>query len=72
MSGPTNFTPATDCGREDCRIEAGMTTTTLLGWTPVFDKHGRPINHDPNTRTTAMRCQSCGRKWNAVSKCAEG
>jgi hypothetical protein len=55
--------PIVDCDREDCRIERGISTTTLMGWTPTYDKYGNQLNRDPNKTTTQMRCTACGKSW---------
>lgn len=62
------FPPCPD-GREDCRFYIGGRSSTLIGWTQVFDREGRPLNQDPNTHKTAMSCSSCGRCW---QRCERG
>jgi len=40
-----------DCPRDDCSIEVHDARTTLIGWTQIYDKHGRPQQRDPSTGT---------------------
>lgn len=56
-----------DCDRDDCRVSMGATMTTCMGWSPVFDKHGKMLNKDPNTSTTQMSCLTCGKTWNKIT-----
>lgn len=58
-----NQKPIVDCEREDCRILNLGSSTTLLGWTPVYDKYGNDISVNPNKTTTHYRCSVCGRDW---------
>jgi hypothetical protein len=56
-----------DCDRTDCVIQAtGPTMTTCLGWTQTFDKWGNPLNSDPNTSSTPMKCVTCGKEWVSI------
>lgn len=32
-------------------------TTTLLGWNPQYDKHGRPLNTDPNYKDYSVNIE---------------
>ena len=43
-------------------------TTTLMGWSPVYDKKGRPLNADPNTSTSTYIDRSNGKRYFKVSK----
>lgn len=52
-----------DCPRNDCRLTVGMSSTTLLGWSPVYDKHGDRIDSDPNWTTVEYRCARCKVAW---------
>jgi hypothetical protein len=53
-----------DCPREDCALQPGISTQTLMGWTPSYDKHGRRTDRgDPNIISTHWRCTACGREW---------
>lgn len=51
---------------KDCRFYYGVSMTTAMYYTPVFDKHGNNLNPDGNTTTSEVSCSVCGRKW--VSK----
>lgn len=55
--------PHKTCPREDCRIEHLGGTSTLMGWSPTFDKHGNQIGSDPNIRISRSRCATCGAEW---------
>lgn len=37
-------------------------TTTLLGWTPIY-KNGQLINENPNTTTTHCTCLVCHKEF---------
>jgi hypothetical protein len=52
-----------DCPREDCRIQNRGTSSTLMGWTPTYDKYGRQLNSNPNTVKTHFHCLTCGEAW---------
>lgn len=52
-----------DCSRTDCRVQKGVTTTTAMGWNPVYDKWGNMISENPNKSTTEMHCLTCGKLW---------
>ena len=56
-----------DCNREDCRVSMGRTTTTAMGWQPMFDRYGNMLNRDPNTSTTQMNCLTCGKTWTRIT-----
>lgn len=58
------------CDKE-CRFRTGMSTSTLLGWTPVYDKNGRLVNKNPNTTKTDVMCGTCGKQWLAVTQYGE-
>jgi hypothetical protein len=52
-----------DCQSDACRIEFGAGTSTLVGWTPIYDKSGNRVNEDPNAFVQEVSCQTCGKKW---------
>jgi hypothetical protein len=57
-----------DCHRTDCVVQQqGPSMTTCLGWTPTFDRWGNPLSKDPNTTTTQMKCNTCGKEWVSTS-----
>lgn len=61
-----------DCPREDCSVQCGGSTVTLLGWTPLYDKQGnRTDSGDPNTTTSGYRCHACGRSWSVMTQYGE-
>lgn len=63
--------PATppECTRKDeCRLRFGAATSTCMGWTPIYDGHGKLINQDPNRRTANVYCGTCKGSWVEVTK----
>ena len=44
-------------------------TSTLMGWTPKYDKQGRPLNANPNTKEEAFKCSVCGAEARKRTKC---
>jgi len=52
-----------DCSREDCLIQYLGGSSTLMSWTPTYDKDGNQVNQDPNTHTKAYRCTICSKQW---------
>jgi hypothetical protein len=53
-----------DCPREDCTLQPGVSTTTCLGWTPSYNRHGgRMDSGNPNITSTQWRCVKCLREW---------
>lgn len=60
-----------DCQRDDCRIAMGGGTSTLMGWTPTYDRHGKQIGSDPNTHTQEVSCLTCRRQWIATTRSGE-
>lgn len=48
---------------KDCSISDLGSETTLIGWTPSYDKNGRRQGFDPNTHTAHYRCSTCGASW---------
>jgi len=57
-----------ECPRDDCRFAYGPGSTTLLGWAPVYDKHGKQLNSDPNTTRYPTDCRTCGKSWESVTR----
>ena len=55
--------PLVDCESESCRIQVLGQMTTLLGWTPVYDKYGKSHGSDPNKTTTQYKCLTCNKEW---------
>lgn len=47
----------------NCRYTIESETTTLVAYTPVYDKNGNPVNPDPNTIYGKMFCSTCNRLW---------
>ena len=46
-----------------CKFISQNEMTTLIGWTPVYDKFGKQLNRDPNTTKKTVCCLTCGKQW---------
>ena len=57
-----------DCPREDCRVVYHGSSTTLMGWSQIYDKKGNPVGNDPNTTTSSFTCSACGKRWRIESQ----
>jgi hypothetical protein len=44
------------------RVYCGVTSTTMMGWTPYYDEDGRYISEDPNITSTSYSCSN-GHSW---------
>ena len=60
--------PDTSCDRNDCRFTFGPAATTLLYYTPIYDKHGNNTNPDGNTTTCDITCSTCKRVWRSTRR----
>lgn len=57
----------TDCTTpDDCRITEGPRSSTLMGFTQVYDGHGKGVHTDPNTTSFTRSCSTCD-KYEIVS-----
>ena len=56
-----------DCLNDFCQISFGPGTSTLIGWSPSYDKKGRITSNNPNRTTTPAWCNKCGRRWSITS-----
>lgn len=54
--------PNPGCDKE-CRFAYGVSMTTAMYFTPVFDKHGNNVNPDGNITTSEVSCGVCGKRW---------
>jgi hypothetical protein len=54
--------PNPNC-EKDCRFTYEGESTTLLGWTPVYDKTGVQRNENPNIRKQTIDCLTCNKRW---------
>lgn len=57
--------PNPNCDKE-CLFTKGDYITTLVEYTPMYDKHGNNINPDRNTTYYNISCMTCRKIW-----CAE-
>ncbi len=61
-----------DCNRSDCNITERSGVSTLVAWTPTYDKLGnRTDRGDPNSYTSELRCSKCGQQWSVVTRFGE-
>lgn len=61
--GQTNhLNPNPECDK-DCRFHYGVSVTTAMYYSPVFDKYGNNLNPDGNTTSGEITCSVCERKW---------
>ena len=60
QQNPMNPNP--NC-EKDCRFHYGVSMTTAMYFTPVYDKHGNNLNPDMNTTTSNVTCGVCGKEW---------
>jgi transposase-like protein len=51
------------CPREDCSILDHGSITTLIAWSPSYDKNGNIQGTNPNTVITRYECRMCGKQW---------
>jgi hypothetical protein len=49
------------------RVHVGMSTSTLMGWTPYYDEDGEFHNDDPNIHSTDYSCTQ-GHSWSVSSQ----
>ena len=49
------------------RLHVGVSSSTLLAWSPYYDEQGRSVNNDPNTLTTEYWCSE-GHRFTAKSR----
>lgn len=54
--------PNPTCDKE-CRFSHGMTITTAMYFTPVYDKHGNNVNPDGNITSGEVKCLTCNKSW---------
>ena len=59
--------PNPNCEKE-CRFHLGMSTTTCMYFTPVYDKHGNNINPDGNITSGSMTCSTCNKAWTYITQ----
>ena len=42
--------------------------STLLYYTPIYDKNGKNLNPDANTISWSVHCRICKKNWSAASR----
>lgn len=53
------------------RFETGLSTATMIGWSPIIDAEGNQLNQDPNTYTTTYRCLTCNAEFQVNRRMGE-
>jgi hypothetical protein len=51
--------PEVCCEREDCKIIYLGSSSTLLGYIPVYNKNGDLLTKDPNKTRHRFQCTIC-------------
>lgn len=59
---------AASCPRTDWSVQIGASVSTLLAWTPAYDRSGNLTGSDPNKTTRQPRCITCGRSWTVTTQ----
>ena len=59
------FPKCPHCG--ESYYQENYSTTTCLGWAPVY-KNGVLMNENPNTTTTYCTCCNCGKSFSYTNK----
>ena len=67
----TAFPPCPRGTEDACRLAVGPTDSTLIGYTPVYDRYGKRTNRDPNTHRCNIRCEACGTAWRVTERDGE-
>ena len=62
--------PNPTCEKE-CRFHSGFSTTTMMYYAPVYDKHGNNINPDGNITRGSVSCSVCNRSWTYATQFGE-
>ena len=55
--------PNPNCEKEDCRFTYGPMVSTCMAFFPEYNKHGKPVNYDPNTLSYTVACLTCNKHW---------
>lgn len=56
---------------DKCRIRVDGESSTLIGWTPEYDRSGKLLNKDPNIHMGHFSCSVCKMAW-TVKKGPDG
>jgi len=59
-----------ECNKE-CRFIEGMSMTTAMYFTPVYDKNGVNVNPDGNITSSTVSCVTCHKKWKTSTQYGE-
>ena len=55
--------PNPTCQNDNCRFHYGVSMTTSMYFTPVYDKHGNNVNPDGNITSGSVACSTCNKAW---------
>ena len=62
--------PNPNCDKE-CVFTKSESVSTLVSYTPMYDKHGNNINPDRNTTYYNVRCLTCKKLWSVEEHMGE-
>ena len=63
-------TLSANCDKE-CKFIPGVSMTTAMYFTPIFDKNGVNINPDGNITSSTVSCVTCHKKWKTSTQYGE-
>lgn len=63
-------TLSANCDKE-CKFIPGVSMTTAMYFTPVYDKNGVNINPDGNITSSTISCVTCHKKWKTSTQYGE-
>ena len=67
LQNPLMSNPNPSCEKE-CMFHQGVSMTTAMHCTPVFDKHGINLNPDRNVTSSSVKCSTCGKEWTSSTQ----
>lgn len=56
---------------KNCRFIQGVSMTTAMYFTPIYDKNGVNTNPDGNITSSKVSCVTCHRKWHTSTQYGE-
>ena len=67
LQNPLMSNPNPSCEKE-CMFHQGVSMTTAMHYTPVFDKHVINLNPDGNVTSSSVKCSTCGKEWTSSTQ----
>ena len=67
LQNPLMSNPNPSCEKE-CMFHQGVSMTTAMHYTPVFDKHGINLNPDGNVTSSSVKCSTCSKEWTSSTQ----